>query len=406
MFPCPNCGKELSLDGKVCPSCSRYIEGRSSKAQEPYLSDDRWTFKHSSQIPLSPGKDEKPPKQKHASFADGVPGPSGAGYTGTSNPEKLFDSTINVVQKASPHEKSKGSSRRAPPTPTVTLFSKHKTSKKTPLRILTSAFSAWSRDNDDPAAQPDKNSPGKDFYVESDSALKRKATAPQLVKFRFNNSKDGNNGPYQDGAPTLPPNRGGDSPLGNKGSHPNTRLKGILTFSSLVFIFTWFVPDVWAEHPLYSHDQLSLVHGTELVALLIKPVVGSLLLAILILPVSEHARAATGALLGIITLTTFVLWSPVPLPFQSSIILAMVIFNLALAIALLVSKNYQWMNTVISMIVPIFLFGAGVAGILKGTLHAGNLTLFKAPLEIFAGIFLAANGTAFLFRSVRKDGRQ
>lgn len=378
MLQCPNCGEEFEPGDSVCAACGLGVPRQSKPSS---TSDDRWTFSNAGTDSASEVKTRPTP--------DLTSNPPAAGYQGTHDGVQTFDNTINIGgPNKTPNNEVKGPSRRFFPTPTATQLSKSLKTKDEHFGSKAET-SPQTKDNQAPPFVEDSDTSGEqDFYIETDSVVKNRATAPRLVKFR-----------------RTPPISGRSNPLlTNALSYLKTGRNRIWAFSAAVLIGTWFVPDVWAEQSLFTHDRLNLAGPWELVSLLAKPIVGCMLLAMMIRPVSNRLRALTGLSSGLFILTALFILSPASPLFEGYLLSTWTLASLLTATAVLASHKYHNLGWLIVAIVPLILVIAAFYGTVTDKLPAGNLMLFKTPLEIFAAMLISAHSAAFLIHGPRENG--
>lgn len=416
MANCPKCGELLSEQTGPCPVCGEIPSINAKQSAPP---SDRWTFTGQ----------ESNASRKSGTSADNTASlgddPSSidnqarqAPYTNimTDHPssengqKQSYDQTITVAQegiKSTPQTKG----RTFIPTPTATLLSKSiKPLDKSPTVTAgeeAETSSASHTTKEDPIKTPplDKDKTDDEFYIESDSVVQRKATAPQLLKIHIPDEEQANETSAIGQAP-----RGSafgifrvSSFLSTALVHLKSEQTGPALCAAAILLGSWIVPDVWAEQSIFAHDRLNILTGWKLAALVAKPTVGACLLASVLLPLAHAIRAIIGLALGLVLLGALVALAPPPLATYGLLVCCLALLSVITGAAALVSRKYRQMGTLAVSIVPAILFTTALVGWLAGKIPGGNLLVFKSPLEIFAGMLVTTHSAAFLIGRTREQ---
>ncbi|MCP4679168.1 MAG: hypothetical protein GY854_27480 [Deltaproteobacteria bacterium] len=462
MTRCPKCEAICEQDAELCPSCGTSIKLEiKSRRDEAILAKDSWTFSNAIQ---KNKQEQKPPTTPHPPRQRAVPrpggrddvqvqSPSGAGYAGRSDKKKKFNMTIGVTQFAkATDEKRPGAEQpyaQPIPQPTLTMNTREKPTVKSHVEKVQPRGNRHGKLGStvigigelDPKLIPTKPSPPPDqtktykqatpstekLVVEStdqqeddvqvaSEAASRLATSPQIVKFEMpppdhEPQKRGDNDPRRPAAaltdrPKRPVPSSRTSARFGVGRPIVKRAPSLsiaLGISSAILVSMWFIPNVWSQDPVFSFGLVATTHGTKLIALLAKPVFGALLLALLIAPLTTRFRAGLSLPTGILALTVPLILGVPALAIDNHITLVATLAITAASSFIISLSRYRILGHIILLLVPSALFAMAVFGVATGKLPAAQLTIFKAPLSIYASMLISAQSIATLLTLAQKE---
>jgi hypothetical protein len=179
-----------------------------------------------------------------------------------------------------------------------------------------------------------------------------------------------------------------------------------LGISSAILISTWLIPNVFSENPVFPFTLIGSTHGSNLVALLTEPTCGALLLALILLPMSQRMQAGASLIVGLLALSIPLLFGSPALPLDGPTVLGAAAIDIAVAVLILVYLRVPSLGHFALLLVPGILFATAVFGVTSGRLPAAHLILFKTPLNIYASMLITGlSATTLLIMARRKKAR-
>jgi hypothetical protein len=179
-----------------------------------------------------------------------------------------------------------------------------------------------------------------------------------------------------------------------------------LGISSAILISTWLIPNVFSERPVFPFTLIGSTHGSNLVALLTEPTCGALLLALILLPMSQRMQAGASLIVGLLALSIPLLFGSPALPLDGPTVLGAAAIDIAVAVLILVYLRVPSLGHFALLLVPGILFATAVFGVTSGRLPAAHLILFKTPLNIYASMLITGlSATTLLIMARRKKAR-
>ncbi len=167
--------------------------------------------------------------------------------------------------------------------------------------------------------------------------------------------------------------------------------------ASFLLIGVWFVPSVIASPLVFPYQTIRSVAGPDLLSLVAAPLAGAAALVILLIPILRRVRAFLVMSLGFSALAVpLVLGTPaVPLPGYIVLIVSIAATFASVIIQMQTRKDILGHITV--ALIPATFMGVAVYGVLTAQLPLQNLTVFKDPMTIYAGMLMIAVSAEELF---------
>jgi hypothetical protein len=163
---------------------------------------------------------------------------------------------------------------------------------------------------------------------------------------------------------------------------------------------------VFSENPVFPFTLIGSTHGSNLVALLTEPTCGALLLALILLPMSQRMQAGASLIVGLLALSIPLLLGSPALPLDGPTVLGAAVIDIAVAVLILVYLRVPSLGHFALLLVPGILFATAVFGVTSGRLPAAHLILFKTPLNIYASMLITGlSASNLLIMARRKKAR-
>ncbi len=420
---CPKCEAYCEQDAELCPSCGTVVKlDIKSKQDKAILAKDHWTFSVAIEEKEQESKSavtSRPLRQKDLPGSGGrddvqLQSPSGAGYAGHRDKKKKFSMTMGVAQFAKatdekppePVSKPLGKGRRVPGSRKGKLGSTVMGIGTIAQELIpTKKLEARPVDqSEDDVRVTSKVAP----RVDSSPKVVKFETTPSRSEQKKRNDKK-SNGPatgLADNQPrhTISSNR--TSARLGMGQHTSTAtpfLSIALGVSSAILISMWCIPNAWSQNPVFPFALIATTHGTKLIGLLANPVFGAVLLALLIAPLKARTRARLSLPTGILALTVPLFLGTPALALDNHITLVATLAVIGASSFIMSQSRYQALGHIVLLLVPCTLFALAVFGVATGKLPAAQLAIFKAPLNIYAAMFVTAQATVTLLTLAKKE---
>ncbi len=370
MTQCPDCGVDCSEDQESCPSCGATLVGDNRKKEDQeILAKDHWTQNNPKSVNVAPErKNTASPIDKTEQLT----------YLGDSRP--------NIGERKIPRT----TPRKIVGGATLMGHSPVETSKETaPIPLVNREVSISPtppETNDDGGIQE------KSDIVKTNVKQVALDETPLFVKAT---KEPGSRAHGQ--VPILGADLQGAKTRVRLDSELNLSLW--LGISSIILILTWFIPSIWGETVVLPAHLIKSAHGIDLVALLVQPTCGALLLALLIAQLRFSIQAGASLVLGLVALVVPLLIGNPALPLDGIVILVVTAVMLVAGVLFLSFVRIKAIGHVTLILVPGALLATAVFGVISGRIAFGNLEIFKGPFTLWAAMLVLAVSTTALIRS-------
>ncbi|MCP4197508.1 MAG: hypothetical protein GY762_10215 [Proteobacteria bacterium] len=418
MIPCKSCGAECNDELETCPSCGMRIRKIGADRQDDsYLNKDKWIADDSDSRSSSPQKTQEL-LPRDAPIKKAITRKSGAGGA-------KFNATIMGVRPDNGTKEDQtlplGSKMKSESGPPATLVLGTPKSSTDSTLVMGTEASSTSREKSPVEVNAISPLVTEDDHIELLVESESEADFPQQAG-KHPVATDEHAAPNRIGAllrdeddSFYPHSRKKPAAHSHRPPHQNHARLGVdnapslsicLGISSAILISTWLIPNIFSVKPVFPFTLIGSTHGSGLVALLAEPTCGALLLALILLPMSQRRQAGASLIVGLLSLSIPLLLGSPALPLDGPTVLGASLIDIAVAVLIFVYLRVPSLGHFALLLVPGVLFATAVFGVTSGRLPAAHLVLFKTPLNIYASMLISGfSATALLIMAKRTKAR-